>query len=132
MARYTLLLAVTACLLVRYVGVWDDVRTVMQLVVLMFLATSVTFDEVLARDPMRGVACYLGGLGFAAAVSEGTVVKPLGFIHKCRRSLSQPAKCRGSEYLRIIYGPDYTSDGRDTGSDRCMVFSATRRSRLRS
>ena len=71
MAGYTLLLAVTACLLVRYVGVWDDVRTVMLLVVLMFLATSVTFDAVLAHDPMRGVACYLGGLLFAAAVSEG-------------------------------------------------------------
>jgi hypothetical protein len=71
MAGYTLLLAVTACLLVRFVGVWDDVRTVMLLVVLMFLATSVTFDEVLARDPTRGVACYLGGLLFAVAVSEG-------------------------------------------------------------
>ena len=55
----------------RFVGVWDDVRTVMLLVVLMFLATSVTFDEVLARDPARGVACYLGGLAFAVAVSEG-------------------------------------------------------------
>ncbi len=70
MAGYTLLLAVTACLLVRFVGVWDDVRTVLLLVVLMFLATSVTFDEVLARSPGRGVACYLGGLLFAVAVSE--------------------------------------------------------------
>ena len=41
---------------------------------------------------------------------EGMVVKPLGFIYKGRRGLSQPAvKCRGREYLRIIYGPDYTS-----------------------
>jgi hypothetical protein len=71
MAGYTLLLAVTACLLVRFVGVWDDVRTVLLLVVLMFLATSVTFDEVLARDPQRGVICFLGGLLFAVAVSEG-------------------------------------------------------------
>ncbi len=71
MAGYTLLLAVTACLLVRFVGVWDDVRTVLLLVVLMFLATSVTFDEVLARSPARGVACYLAGFGFAVAVSEG-------------------------------------------------------------
>src|SRR6059058_4636954 len=62
MAGYTLLLAVTACLLVRFVGVWDDVRTVLLLVVLMFLATSVTFDEVLVLDPARGLACYLGGL----------------------------------------------------------------------
>src|SRR4051812_27500979 len=37
---YTLLLAVTACLLVRFLGVWDDVRTVLLLTVLMFLATS--------------------------------------------------------------------------------------------
>jgi energy-converting hydrogenase Eha subunit E len=71
MASYTLLLAVTACLLVRFVGVWDDVRTVLLLVVLMFLATSVTFDEVLARSPARGIACYLGGFLFAVAVSEG-------------------------------------------------------------
>ena len=42
---------------------------------------------------------------------EGMVVKPLAFIHKGRRGLSQPAvKCRGREYLRIIYGPDYTSE----------------------
>ena len=39
------------------------------------------------------------------------VVKPLTFIHKGRRGLCQPAvKCRGREYLRIIYGPDYTTE----------------------
>src|SRR6476646_5498826 len=70
MAAYALLLAVTACLLVRFVGVWDDVRTVLLLVVLMFLATSVTLDEVIARDPTRGIAGYLCGLLFAVAVSE--------------------------------------------------------------
>jgi protein phosphatase len=42
---------------------------------------------------------------------EGMVVKPLSFIHRRTRGLSQPAvKCRGREYLRIIYGPDYTAD----------------------
>jgi protein phosphatase len=42
---------------------------------------------------------------------EGMVVKPLAFIHRGRRGLSQPAvKCRGREYLRIIYGPDYTCE----------------------
>ena len=36
------------------------------------------------------------------------VVKPLDFIAHNRAELLQPAvKCRGSEYLRIIYGPDY-------------------------
>jgi protein phosphatase len=39
---------------------------------------------------------------------EGMVVKPLGFITRGMRGLVQPAvKCRGSEYLRIIYGPEY-------------------------
>jgi hypothetical protein len=71
LAGYTLLLAVTAFLLVRFANVWDDMRTVLLLVVLMFLATSVTFDEVLVFHPERGFACYLGGLLFALLVSEG-------------------------------------------------------------
>jgi len=84
MTGYTLLLAVTACLLVRFLGVWDDVRTVMLLTVLMFLATSVTFDEVLAVAPKRGIACFVAGLAFAVAVSEGMLHGarlnlPLGF-----------------------------------------------------
>lgn len=41
---------------------------------------------------------------------EGMVVKPLEFVAKGLRGLVQPAvKCRGREYLRIIYGPDYTA-----------------------
>jgi len=41
---------------------------------------------------------------------EGMVVKPLDFIARGRRGLEQPAvKCRGREYLRIIYGPEYTA-----------------------
>ncbi len=40
---------------------------------------------------------------------EGMVVKPLDFVARGRRGLVQPAvKCRGTEYLRIIYGPEYT------------------------
>jgi hypothetical protein len=70
---YTLLLAVTACLLVRFAKVWDDVRTVLLLVVLMFLATSVTFDDVLVANPERGHVCYLAGLLFAVAVSEAVL-----------------------------------------------------------
>ena len=39
---------------------------------------------------------------------EGMVVKPIDFIHRGPKGISQPAiKCRGKEYLRIIYGPDY-------------------------
>jgi len=40
---------------------------------------------------------------------EGMVVKPLEFVARSRRGLVQPAvKCRGREYLRIIYGLEYT------------------------
>ena len=46
------------------------------------------------------------------AGGEGMVVKPTNFIANGRRGLVQPAvKCRGSEYLRIIYGPEYTLPG---------------------
>jgi len=41
---------------------------------------------------------------------EGMVVKPLEFIIAGKRGLLQPAvKVRGREYLRIIYGPEYTA-----------------------
>lgn len=39
---------------------------------------------------------------------EGIVVKPFDFIAYGEEGLLQPAvKCRGREYLRIIYGPEY-------------------------
>lgn len=43
---------------------------------------------------------------------EGMVVKPLDFIARGKKGLVQPAvKCRGPEYLRIIYGPEYDAPG---------------------
>ncbi|HLL23586.1 MAG TPA: polynucleotide kinase-phosphatase [Kofleriaceae bacterium] len=42
--------------------------------------------------------------------AEGMVVKPLSWLARGRRGLVQPAvKCRGREYLRIIYGAEYTA-----------------------
>jgi protein phosphatase len=42
---------------------------------------------------------------------EGMVVKPMEFIARSKKGILQPAvKCRGREYLRIIYGPEYTGD----------------------
>lgn len=39
---------------------------------------------------------------------EGMVVKPVDFVSQNQRGLIQPAiKCRGQEYLRLIYGPEY-------------------------
>lgn len=43
--------------------------------------------------------------------AEGMVVKPLDFIARQGTRLLQPAiKCRGREYLRIIYGAEYTEN----------------------
>lgn len=42
---------------------------------------------------------------------EGMVVKPMDFVTEGPKGLVQPAvKCRGREYLRIIYGPEYTRE----------------------
>lgn len=42
---------------------------------------------------------------------EGMVVKPFDSIVTGPRGLIQPGiKCRGREYLRIIYGAEYTAD----------------------
>ncbi len=44
-----------------------------------------------------------------AAGGEGMVVKPLANLVRGPKGLAQPGiKVRGREYLRIIYGPDYT------------------------
>jgi protein phosphatase len=49
-------------------------------------------------------------LEMTAAGGEGMVVKPYKFTAHDGPSLLQPAvKCRGREYLRIIYGADYTT-----------------------
>jgi protein phosphatase len=59
-----------------------------------------------ADDEARGVAWWeeLTGRG-----GEGMVVKPMSFVAHGRKGIVQPGiKCRGREYLRIIYGPEYT------------------------
>lgn len=46
-----------------------------------------------------------------AGGGEGMVIKPLDFVALGQKGLIQPAvKCRGREYLRIIYGPEYTME----------------------
>ncbi len=75
----------------------------------LFLATPFLITDVTNPDSeAEGIRWWeeLTGRG-----GEGMVVKPLEFIAKNRRGLVQPAvKCRGREYLRIIYGPEYTAE----------------------
>jgi protein phosphatase len=64
-------------------------------------------DVTRPENQAKGIAWWEE---LTAAGGEGMVVKPLEFIAKNRRGLVQPAvKCRGREYLRIIYGPEYTA-----------------------
>ena len=72
----------------------------------LLLATSYLVVDV--TDPAREQI----GIGWWEELTdrggEGMVVKPFDFITRSSRGLVQPAvKCRGKEYLRIIYGPEY-------------------------
>ena len=67
---YALLLAVTAILIVRLGKVWDDARSLVLLIVLMFVGLSVTFDDSLAANPDQGWRGYVAGFAFAVALSE--------------------------------------------------------------
>ena len=60
-------------------------------------------------DPASEAAATGWWTALTESGGEGAVVKPLSFVATGSRGLLQPAvKCRGREYLRIIYGPEYT------------------------
>jgi polynucleotide kinase-phosphatase len=67
-----------------------------------------------ATDPDGTAAAVRWWEGLVAAGGEGMVVKPLaGPLAEARRGLAQPGlKVRGREYLRLVYGPDYTEPDR--------------------
>jgi protein phosphatase len=68
-----------------------------------------TVDVTDSDDQAAGAAWWeeLTAIG-----GEGMVVKPMSFIARGRKGLVQPGiKCRGREYLRIIYGPEYADPG---------------------
>ena len=59
-------------------------------------------------DPASEAAATGWWTALTESGGEGAVVKPLSFVATGSRGLLQPAiKCRGREYLRIIYGPEY-------------------------
>jgi hypothetical protein len=70
LAGYALLLAAVGCLLVLVGQLWEDIRTIVLLIVLIFLAISMSFDEVLPTDLAAGRLYFLGGLAFSVVVSE--------------------------------------------------------------
>jgi protein phosphatase len=68
-----------------------------------------TWRSVVLEDDASRDAAVEWWLELTGNGGEGMVVKPSAFVARGRRGLLQPAlKCRGREYLRIIYGPEYT------------------------
>lgn len=73
------------------------------------LLTATPHRAVDLADPASEEAATAWWEDLTGRGGEGMVIKPLNFLARGRRGLAQPAlKCRGREYLRIIYGPDYT------------------------
>ncbi|WP_187976667.1 AAA family ATPase [Mycetocola sp. JXN-3] len=65
-----------------------------------------------AADPDEVSAATTWWLDLTAAGGEGMVVKPFAGTSFDKHGLVQPGlKVRGREYLRLIYGPDYTDPG---------------------
>jgi polynucleotide kinase-phosphatase len=64
-------------------------------------------DVTVADEVAAGVAWWEE---LTSRGGEGMVVKPLDFVppRGQKRPVQPAVKCRGSEYLRIIYGPEYT------------------------
>ena len=73
LAGYTLLMATTACFLIRAGKLWDDLRSLLLLIVMMFLAMATSGDDTMAVDPRRGALGYLGGFLVAVVVTESVL-----------------------------------------------------------
>ena len=76
------------------------------------LLRATPYRTVPLADPAEVESAIQWWTDLTAAGGEGMVVKPYDFIPESKKGLVQPAlKCRGREYLRIIYGPDYLLSG---------------------
>lgn len=65
---------------------------------------------VILDDPEQRQSAIAWWEEHTGSGGEGMVIKPLNWLTRGKRGLVQPAvKCRGREYLRIIYGPEYTA-----------------------
>lgn len=69
------------------------------------------FQEVDLDQPASSDEAVRWWEELTSAGGEGMVVKPAQLLAIGPKGIIQPAvKCRGREYLRIIYGPDYTEE----------------------
>jgi protein phosphatase len=95
----------------------------------LLMATACQFVDIEDESSIQRVSKWWTDL--TAKGGEGMVVKPLDFIVQGPKGMVQPAiKCRGPEYLRIIYGPEYDVPenlsrlrGRGLGKKRSLAIS---------
>ena len=74
------------------------------------LLRKTAYTLVNTNDPGSCEAATAWWHDITARGGEGMVVKPLAFTVTGQTGLMQPGiKCRGREYLRLIYGPEYTA-----------------------
>lgn len=67
---YIALLAITGFVIVRFGKVWDDARSILLLILLLFVEMSLIFDETLVREPDTGRRLLIAGLAFSMVLSE--------------------------------------------------------------
>lgn len=72
------------------------------------LLLATPYKQVEVNNPLSVTEGVQWWHKLTARGGEGMVIKPLSFIAGGKHGFVQPAlKCRGPEYLRIIYGPEY-------------------------
>jgi len=77
LAGYTLLLVAAGYVIIRVGQVWEDARMILLVIVLLFLALSVSFDKIVLTNPQVGARFLLVGLAFCVFASEA-VFQSLG------------------------------------------------------
>ena len=73
MTGYTALMAATAFAIVRFGKVWDDARSILLILVLLFVGTSISLDEIGIKNVSAGIPLILTGLGCALAISHALI-----------------------------------------------------------
>lgn len=70
---YTAVLALTACLIVRLGGVWQDARSIVLILLLLFVAISTSFDHVCNSFPNTATHLLLVGFLLTTLISEAAL-----------------------------------------------------------
>ncbi|MCA8988964.1 MAG: hypothetical protein KDA78_15055 [Planctomycetaceae bacterium] len=75
LAGYTTLLAIIGVSIIRFGKVWDDARSILLLLLLLFLGISVSMDDLFVKlsTPEEGFLLAITGLGFSSLMTEAVL-----------------------------------------------------------